>query len=749
MDLLTRLATRRARAMVLAAVAAALLAAVLGAPVAGRLTGGNPDFVTPGSGSVLADHRIQQATGVHADGGVIALVDTGTPVTDPRAHAEAGKLARLMASDPHHAFARVSGFDQGKDPALVSKDGRLGLVVGEFRAGAGDHYQDAVKRLLHLTAGDRYVRLGGSEVVGEQVVGTVQHDLERAELAAFPVLFVLSLWIFRSLVASALPLVIGGLNVVLTLLGMRIVDHFTPLSIFSLNLVTALGLGLAIDYSLLIVSRFRSELALDPDVSRAIAVTLHTAGRTILFSSLTVSAAMAALFVFRQRFLYSMAVGGLLVAVSALLVALLVLPALLRLLGRHLDFLAPRRLHRALEKPESTDGGWFRLARGVMRRAPLVAVGASAFLILLGLPFARAQFTTVGPGSLPGSASSRAVDDTLRARFPADPLEAVQVVVSAGPAAAPRVEALRDRIARLPGAAAVSAPVRLDGGTWLIQAAPRAPGLSAQSRQLVKDIRDLPAPGPTAPTASGPTTSGPTAPAPIAPGHIAVGGQSATFVDLEASLLARLPVAAAIVFLTSMLVLLLMTGSAVLPLKAVVMNLLTLAATFGVLTAVFQHGHGAGLFGTSGQGALDATQPVLLFAMVFGLSTDYGVFLLARIKEARDSGVGEREAVALGLGRTGRVVTAAALLFCVALGALATSRIVFIKELGLGTALGVLLDATVVRALLVPSLMALLGRWNWWAPAPLRWVYERYGLREGASRTPQEAGALRVAADEP
>lgn len=217
------------------------------------------------------------------------------------------------------------------------------------------------------------------------------------------------------------------------------------------------------------------------------------------------------------------------------------------------------------------------------------------------------------------------------------------------------------------------------------------------------------------------------------PDEVLVGGQTAVFVDLKDSLVDRLPAAALIVLLTSVLVLLLMTGSLVLPLKAVLMNLLTLTATFGVLVLIFQDGHLAGLFGTSAQGALDATQPVLLFAMVFGLSTDYGVFLLARIKEARDAGAGETEAVALGVGRTGRVVTAAALLFCVALGALATSSIVFIKELGFGTALGVLVDATVVRALLVPSLMRLLGRWNWWAPAPLRWLYERFGLREGAA----------------
>ncbi|WP_380285857.1 MMPL family transporter [Kitasatospora purpeofusca] len=714
MDLIARSADRHARVMVLCAVAVAAVAAFLGAPVITSLTGGNPDFVTPGSGSVRADDRIGAATGIQSDGGIIALVDTGAPVDDRRTRDEVGKVAGLMSGDP--VFADVLTYYQAQDPGLVSRDGTRTIVVGRLKDGAGDHYQDAVDRLSEALDGDRSVRLGGSEVVGNQVVSTVQHDLERAELLAFPVLFVLSLWIFRSLVASALPLVIGGLNVVLTLLGLRLVDRLiTPMSIFSLNLVTALGLGLAIDYSLLIVSRFRDELAVDPDVGRAIGATLHTAGRTILFSSLTVSAAMASLFVFRQRFLYSMAVGGLLVSASALLVALLVLPAVLRLLGRHIDFLAPARRRRSLEAPESTDGGWFALARGVMRRAPLVAIGASALLVVLGLPFLKVAFTTVGPASLPTGAGSRAVDDTLRADFPADPLESLQVVVVTSgdgvrAGARERVDGLRADIAALPGAASVGPEAQLDGDTWLVRVTPKEPGLSEASRRLVRDVRAL----------SGPD-------------EVLVGGQSATFVDLEDSLAGRLPAAALIVFLTSMLVLLLMTGSLVLPLKAVLMNLLTLAATFGILVFVFQWGHGAGLFGADAQGALDATQPVLLFAMVFGLSTDYGVFLLARIKEARDAGAGEVESVAQGLGRTGRVVTAAAVLFCVALGALATSEIVFIKELGLGTALGVLLDATIVRALLVPSLMRLLGRWNWWAPSPLRWLYARFGLREGGA----------------
>lgn len=483
MDLIARLANRHGRVMVLCAVVVAAVAAFIGAPVVTTLTGGNPDFVTPGSGSVRADDRIGAATGIQSDGGIIALVDTGAPVDDPRTREEVEKVAGLMAGD--QTFADVLTYYRTQDKTLVSKDGQRTIVVGRLKDSAEDHYQDAVDRLSDRLDGDTAVKLGGSEVVGNQVVSTVQHDLERAELLAFPVLFLLSLWIFRSLVASALPLVIGGLNVVLTLFGLRVVDQFTPMSIFSLNLVTALGLGLAIDYSLLIVSRFRSEMTVEPDIDRAIRVTLHTAGRTILFSSLTVSAAMASLFVFRQRFLYSMAVGGLLVSASALLVALLVLPAMLRLLGRHIDFLAPARFRRSLEAPENTDGGWFALARGVMRRAPLVAIGAGALLVLLGLPFLKVAFTTVGPSSLPTSTSSRSVADTLRADFPADPLESVQVVVAAGgdtAGAQPRMDALRDRIAALPGAAAVTPAVALNADTWLLQVTPGSPASAGRAR---------------------------------------------------------------------------------------------------------------------------------------------------------------------------------------------------------------------------------------------------------------------------
>ncbi|HET9871814.1 MAG TPA: MMPL family transporter [Propionibacteriaceae bacterium] len=718
--LIARIVTRRAWVVAAMAAVVATVAAVFGISVAGSLTGGNPDFVTAGSQSDQASARFEDATEMVGDGGVLALVNTGEPLTSARTQAAVDRVTQAMESEP--AFKLVLNHDRTKDPALVSTDRLSTYVVAHWKAGADDEFQPTVSRLLDRFADDPEVRLGGSEVVGEQVVATVHHDLAMAELLAFPVLFVLSLWIFRSLVASALPLVIGGLNVVLTMLGLRLVSQVTDLSIFALNLVTALGLGLAIDYSLLVVSRFRSELARGVAVAEAVTVTVNTAGRTIVYSSVTVSAAMASLFLFEQRFLFSMAVGGLLVAASAAMVALFVLPAILALLGHKVDFGSPARWRRTLEQPESTDGLWFRIARVVMRKPAMVAVAAITILLALGLPFAGVRFTGVGAKDLPDSASSRQVDDVLGEDFASNPRESILVVVNlpdqTGNVVQQRInqvlaDDVRERIDALPGTAAVTPVQPLDDRSWLVLVDPREPGLSGTSQQLVKQIRDLPTQA-----------------------ELLVGGETANFVDLKESLLDHLPEAIAVVALSSMLVLWLMTGSVLLPLNALLMNLLTISATFGVLVLVFQKDYLADLLGFPGQGALDATQPILLFALVFGLSTDYGVFLLARMKEAHDAGASAREAVILGVGRTGRIVTAAALLFCVALGAMVSSQIVFIKELGFGTALGVLLDATIVRALLVPSLMALLGRWSWWSPAPLTALHQRFGLREEAAVLP-------------
>jgi RND superfamily putative drug exporter len=541
-------------------------------------------------------------------------------------------------------------------------------------------------------------------------------------MLAFPLLFLLSLLFFRSLVASLLPLLVGGLAIVGTFLILRIASEIGSISIFALNLTTGLGLGLAIDYSLFIVSRYREELA-RRGVDRtepggrtqrweALRATMRTAGRTVLFSSLTVAAALASLIVFPQRFLYSMGIGGSLVALFAAGVALVILPAVLSILGPRVNALAPRFLQRRAERDATPaqHGFWYRLSRFVMRRPIPIATLSAAALIALGIPFLSLKFTSVDAQVLPESASARQVDDVMRSDFPPFRDSPIRLVIRGGGPKA--VDRLVGEVKRDPGIAAVEPPKRLSGGMTEVDAISKSSFMTEQSKATVDRIRDLP------------DSQGVS---------VLVTGASAHFVDFQSSLKHYGPIAIAIVVVTTLIILFLMTGSVVLPIKSLLMNALNLSAVFGILVLIFQDGNLEGLLGYTSQGALEQTMPILMFAVAFGLSTDYAVFLLSRIKEARDNGASDSESVALGLERTGRIVTAAALLFSIAIGAFATSQIIFLKENGIGTALAVLIDATIIRALLVPSLMELLGKWNWWAPRPLRRLHDRIGLRETGS----------------
>ncbi|MET0926727.1 MAG: MMPL family transporter, partial [Solirubrobacterales bacterium] len=561
------------------------------------------------------------------------------------------------------------------------------------------------ERISKSLAGRPGLTVGGPAVAQHEVNDQVEKDLRTAELFAFPLLFVLSLLFFRSLVASLLPLLVGGLTIVGTFLMLRVASEMGSISIFALNLVTGLGLGLAIDYSLFMVSRYREEIARSGPGLAAMRRTMQTAGRTILFSSLTVAGALASLLVFPQRFLYSMGIGGALVALIAAAIALVVLPAVLSLLGERVNSLSPAFLHRRADRDAqpASEGFWYRLSQLVMRFPGRIAAASAALLIALGIPFFSIEFTSVDAQVLPGSTSARQVDDALRADFP--PFHDEPIVIELDGVTNAEAERVAAEAERVEGVDSVNPPRRFEGSVYAIEAVSSTAPLSEESQDLVERLRELdPA--------------------------VSVTGFTAHFLDLQASLGDHLPQVLAIVVVITFVVLFLMTGSVILPLKQVLMNALGLSATFGILVLIFQDGRFEDLLGYTSQGGLESTQPLLLFAVVFGLSTDYGVFLLARIKEARDGGHDDREAVAVGLERTGRTVTAAAILFAVAIGAFATSEIVFIKELGIGTAIAVLIDATIIRALLVPSLMRLLGKWNWWAPAPLRRLHRRIGLRE-------------------
>ena len=701
---LANLADRRAKVVVIAAVVVAIVAGALGGGVAEKLSSFGAD--DPDSGSYKAAERLGEATGLDANPGLVVLVDVKGPAKSAAGRAKVDEVVGLLRKDPAVGRVATAFGDGGREQ--ISRDGSSTYVAVTFRDEQGE---DALERLRPDLQSIGGVTVGGSEAAQLEVNEIVGEDLARAELMAFPVLFLLSLWFFRSLVAALLPLLVGGVSIMLTFLGLSIAVEAVDISVFALNLVTGLGLGLAIDYSLFIVSRYREEIAQHGPGTTALRNTLNTAGRTVLFSSLTVAAALASLLVFPQKFLYSMGLGGMMVALIAAAVALIVLPAVLALLGHRVNSLAPRWLKRASEADArpTESGFWYRLSRVVMRRPGRIAIASAALMIVLGLPFLRAGWTSVNAEVLPAGSEPRIVQQALERDFA--PNRTTPAYVVAATSSRAELERYAKRVERLPDAAAASPPQRVADGVSRINVISRGDELSAESERLLTDLRAL-----------------------DAPFRTLVGGRTAEFVDQRESIGSHLPLALAIVALATLLVLFLMTGSVVLPLKAILMNVLTLSAAFGLLVLIFQDGRLEGPLAYESLGALDLTQPVVLFAVAFGLSTDYGVFLLARIKEARDNGASDRESVAVGLERTGRIVTAAALLFCVAIGAFATSQIIFIKQVGVGTALAVIIDATIIRALLVPALMELLGRWNWWAPRPLRKLHERFGLSEGGAR---------------
>jgi uncharacterized membrane protein YdfJ with MMPL/SSD domain len=694
---LARLADRRSKQVLILAAVFFVIAGALGARVADHLDPYGAD--DPNTESVIASHRLEQAG--FRETGVIVLIE-GVDVRSPAGRDRVAAVTRKLDHDPD--VASLAGFLNTGSRDFISHDGKSTYVAVGLEPTDDQARHDAAERIEDSLADEPGVSLGGLAVAETEINQQVEKDLRTAELFAFPLLFLLSLLFFRSLVAALLPLLVGVLAIVGTLLTLRVASEVTSVSIFALNLVTGLGLGLAIDYSLFIVSRYREEIGRTGPGLEAMRRTLATAGRTVLFSSLTVAGALASLLVFPQRFLYSMGIGGFFVALIAAAIALVVLPAVLTLLGRRVNSLTPAFLARRAERDASSApaGFWYGLAQFIQRFPGRIAAATAALLIALGIPFLGIQFTSIDAQDLPKSASARQVDDTLRAEFPPYRDTPATLAVSGDARTAARIA---DAAAELPGAAAVRPPRELNSGTYAVDVISRAPPLAEESRQLVHDLRAL-------------------------QGGALVTGATADYLDLQDSLGEHLPFVLLLVAGVTIAVIFVMTGSLILPLTQVLMNVLGLSAVFGILVLIFQDGRFESLLGYTSKGGLESTQPLLLFAVVFGLSTDYGVFLLSRIKEARDGGASNSEAVALGLERTGRIVTAAALLFSIAIGAFVSSSFVFIKVLGLGTAIAVLLDATIIRALLVPALMQLLGRWNWWAPAPLRRLHARIGLSE-------------------
>ncbi len=689
LERLGRLSAARPRRTLALLVLFVAIAGFVGGPVAGRLDSGD-GFTTPDSESSRAERALQRATGQDASPGVVLLVE-GT----------AGDLgARTTAATD--TLAAVPGVADAR-PAGRSQDGDSALVTGTIRASADD--QAVAEEALSAFEDDARVSVGGPAVSGLQIGETVSEDLGRAELLAFPVLALLSLLFFRGR-AALMPLVVGVTTVLGTFLVLSGVNEVYGLSIFALNLVIGLGLGLAIDYTLFLVTRFREELATGASTSAAVATTMATAGRTVAFSAATVAAALATLTLFPLNFAQSMGIAGASVAIVAAVASLAISPALLALWGRKL---MPKRDTGAT----AADARWHRIAHAVMRRPGVVAAVTAAVMLAVALPAIGVKWTPVDATVIPRDLSSRIVADAIERDFGGTGSTPVTVAATARSSDAAAVRAFAGQVRDLAGVRSVAPPADLGQGTWRLTATVQGDPAGDTAQAVVARVRDLD------------------------PGFAtAVTGPAAEFVDQQDAIGSRLPAAVLVLCGVTFLVLWLMTGSVVLPLKAIVMNALTVGAALSPLLFIYQGGRFEDLLGYTSNGGVEPTDFLVTAALVFALSTDYGVFLLGRIKEARDGGETDREAVAVGVARTGRVVTAAAILLAVAIGVFSTSSMSFIQQIGIATATGVLLDAFVVRTLLVPSLMALLGRWNWWSPRPLRRLHDKVGLSETAVRTP-------------
>ena len=695
-------------------------AGVVGSGVVGSLTdGGSSD---PNAPSAIAQRQIVAATGVASEPGLVGLVRTPGPVLDARGRALVSRVVREMRSEP--TLSRVvSVLDKPRPAELLSRDGRATLVLGFFGRRAPNRAATAAaQRIAHVLRSVHGVSFGGSQLTFSQLNDAIAGQLPQVELIAFSILALLSLIAFRGLVAAALPLMVGAIAVAGSLLIMRALTQVTSLSIYSLNLVTGLGLGLAIDYSLFIVYRYREELARCGHCSEALERTLGTAGRTVAFSSLTVSVALLSLLVFPQRMLSSMGIAAAIVTVFAATAALIPLGALLALLGPRINALSPARLQRARKSAEgpALDGRWYRLATRVMRRPALVAAACAVLLLLAGLPALHLRLGATDSRVLPPGSSARVVDGAVASQFAADAVDPVVALVHAPAGAGAALGRYRSQLAALPGVAVASRPTRIAPQLWRVDVLAGHSPLSSAAQQQIGAIRAL-----------------------HVPYRVALAGLAAEQYDQHLSLRSHMALALMILGATTLMILFTLTGSVVLAIKSLIMNLLTLSATFGILVLVFQDGRLQSLLGYTSTGSLEQTNMIILFIIAFGLSTDYGVFLLARIKEAHDAGASDKVAVASGLERSGRVVSAAALLFCAAVGSLAASGIASLKEFGIGAALAVIIDSTIVRALLVPALMAVLGRANWWGPRPLRLLAGRSWAH------PADTGRGRAAPERP
>ena len=717
------------------AVALLTMVGAIGAMATISPTLSSEGFVPDDSQSARVAEVLASDFGQDADP-LVFLFDTSTSVQDPEVRASIETVLAGVTSDSRVAQV-VTTWSSG-NPGLVSTDGTSTFVVVYPAPGTdleGTELTDFVAHVEEAGAAEGLtVSAGGFPLVGSAIADEVQKGIVRAETVSIPLTIIIQIVVFGSLMAAGLPLIVGVLAIVAALAGVFFLSQDTFQSIFAVNIVTMLGLGLGIDYSLFMVTRFREELE-RRSVADAVAVTMGTVGKAIFASGITVVMGLAATQFFPIPALQSMGQAGMVVTAVAVVYGLTFLPALLALLGPRVNSLSLRR-RSTIEVAGAEGGFWASLAQWVMRRATVVVVALVVLLLAAGLPMLRLELTPGGPEVLPPGQESRVVSERLTTDFPQASGEMIPMLVVAtdGDALSPAsIAALQDLladVAQVPGveliesfvapavdwaafdgdlstlpapvAGAIDATVRGDH----VLVSLTVSGSSDEQEDLVRDLRALSVPGV----------------------EQAIGGQAAQSVDAIDGITAGVVPAAIFVMVGAYLILLLTFGSVFLPLKAIFMTLLSISASLGIVVWIFQQGHLESLFGFQATGEIISTTPILMFCILFGLSMDYEVLMLSRIQEEYERTGDNRQAVATGLAQTARVITGAALIMVVVFGGFMLADIVVIKSLGFGLALAVLIDATIVRGLLVPATMRLMGRWNWWAPQPVRRTIDRLGL---------------------
>ncbi|MFG2008254.1 MMPL family transporter [Micromonospora sp. NPDC048868] len=701
-------------AVLAAALVLVAVGSTWGAGVFGQLTGGG--FDDPASESSWAAERIDRELGPQGADLVVLWSSDTASVDQPAFRDPVTATVTGLRARPE--ITSVTTWYDTQAPALLSTDRRATYALIQLRAADKDDKTAAYEELRPaLDAPGVRTEVGGATAALQESNTQTTKDITRAELLSMPVLLVLLVLIFGGLVAASTPLLIGGLAILGAFVTVRLVTLVTDVSVFAINVITLIGLGMAVDYSLFVVSRFREELAAGHDTPAAIRRTMLTAGRTVLVSGLTIALAMASLLIFPQAFLRSMGLGGIAAVLVAMLAALTVLPALLAVLGRRIDALRvplPWRRGARGGRPAvgESGGAWARIAHSVMRRPVRYLVGVTVLLAVLAAPFLGVSFGGFDDRVLPPDAEPRVVSERVAAEFSGGTISPIDVLVSG--ASPEQAQPFADRVAAVPGVTGVQVAANRGTSTLLTVTYPGEPaGDTAQD--VVRALRDLPAPD---------------------GAEVLVGGRPAVDLDLIDGLGDRLPWMALLMAAATLVLLFLAFGSLVLPVKAVLMNLVSIGASFGVVVWIFQDGHFADLLGFTPTGFIEPSNPILMLAVLFGLATDYEVFLLSRVREEWDRTGDNTASVAAGLQHTGRIITAAALLLIIVVAGFATGEMAYIKLIGIGMIVAIVVDATLVRALLVPATMRLLGHWNWWAPAPLARFHRRFGLHESAEPEP-------------